>query len=469
MSDYSNNEICKRLNAISRLRLVFGTYEELGKFTNFEVSGKNGLSRIGGSNTFLKTAAYDAICKYVEEDTGANFDAFITAYGRASEFFETYQLAGILSKKQHCFDLLDYVYGHLKPSEVANKSLRSLLPKIYEPRNDRQKVRASLLVLLGQDLLPLYHKGRGGSKDIAADLQAMIALAEEFVSRNRFYTQLPIIETWKRDFQEEEDTRRRYNIYFVFEEILANYSLISDPGQLYSRSRELRDSLLYFGDDTIWASDDKNELWEMVSKVNGQILRHFIIDRAAKTLTYEDIELVIYEDDFGPSAFAVHPDAAIMAVRGKQAPVDKLEEFSLDIEEVAPGKMSLTFTPITTSYWLKIHRITMLDETPEEAMAPFSDFTMVNKYPEDEYRYSVDIVAVTREDIFIDREEGGYYKLPRSVNAALDYVDVFDNIGILELTATGERFIAIADMNLYFNISTPDRLTKLGIEIVYEI
>jgi len=154
MSVYSNKEICRRLNAISRLRLVFGTYEELSKFTNFEVSGKNGLSRIGGSNTFLKTAAYDAICKYVEEETGADFDAFITAYKRASEFFETYQLAGILSKKQHCYDLLDYVYGHLKPSEVGNKSLRDLLPKIYEPRNDRQKVRASLLVLLGKNRIP---------------------------------------------------------------------------------------------------------------------------------------------------------------------------------------------------------------------------------------------------------------------------------------------------------------------------
>lgn len=44
----------ERLDAIGRLRLLFGTYEELAAFTGFAASSKNSLSKIGGSNEFIK-------------------------------------------------------------------------------------------------------------------------------------------------------------------------------------------------------------------------------------------------------------------------------------------------------------------------------------------------------------------------------------------------------------------------------
>ena len=91
MSVLSREEVESRLNSIARLRLIFNTTEELNTFVGFNSGPSNSLSRIGGDNTFIKTAVYDSLCRYVKDQSGIGFDVFLTEYKRASEYFEKNQ------------------------------------------------------------------------------------------------------------------------------------------------------------------------------------------------------------------------------------------------------------------------------------------------------------------------------------------------------------------------------------------
>ena len=144
------------LDAIGRLRLLFGTYEELAAFTGFAASSKNSLSKIGGSNEFIKKAAYDALCRYAEEMIGVNMEEFLVDYAKSSAFYEKYSLAGLFrqGKEKKCHILLNVHLDLLDKKDIENFELRRLAGKL-------SGIDVPLLVLIILHVLPLYKNGRG--------------------------------------------------------------------------------------------------------------------------------------------------------------------------------------------------------------------------------------------------------------------------------------------------------------------
>ena len=64
----------------------------------------------------------------------------------------------------------------------------------------------------------------------------------------------------------------------------------------------------------------------------------------------------------------------------------------------------------------------------------------------------------------MERAEGGYYKIPKSLNDVLYDVQFGDTVGVL--TIEGLVYVAFDDKSLYFDVTTEEKMRESGIEIV---
>ena len=77
------------------------------------------------------------------------------------------------------------------------------------------------------------------------------------------------------------------------------------------------------------------------------------------------------------------------------------------------------------------------------------------------------LAAITNEYIYIRCGEGEYYKVPKSLNDVLYDVQFGDDVGLV--TFGRETYVAIDDKNLYFDVSSEEKMKQHGIQIVSEI
>ena len=85
-----------------------------------------------------------------------------------------------------------------------------------------------------------------------------------------------------------------------------------------------------------------------------------------------------------------------------------------------------------------------------------------------EYKFQICLSAITEDYLFVKNPDGGYYKIPITLDSCLKQVSITDNIGITQ--ASGKTYLAFGDeYNLIYDISTPEKLEELGITIVSEI
>ena len=111
-----------------------------------------------------------------------------------------------------------------------------------------------------------------------------------------------------------------------------------------------------------------------------------------------------------------------------------------------------------------------LHKRPKEDWTYFMN--IINNYKEQEafpeYKFQICLSAIKEDYLFVKNPDGGYYKIPITLDSSLKHVRITDNIGITQ--ASGKTYLAFGDeYNLIYDISTPEKLEELGITIVSEI
>lgn len=96
-----------------------------------------------------------------------------------------------------------------------------------------------------------------------------------------------------------------------------------------------------------------------------------------------------------------------------------------------------------------------------------SETIRVNQYAAEDYDFSMLLAAITNEYIYINHGEGSYYKIPKSLNDVLYDVQFGDNVGLI--TFASETYVAFDDKNLYYDVSSEEKMAKHGIKIVTSI
>ena len=88
----------------------------------------------------------------------------------------------------------------------------------------------------------------------------------------------------------------------------------------------------------------------------------------------------------------------------------------------------------------------------------------INECSDADYIFDCCLAALTPSHIFMDCSQGGYYKIPKSLNDVLYDVQFGDNVGVI--TFEGSTYVAFDDKSLYYDVTTEEKMRDSGIEVV---
>lgn len=94
-------------------------------------------------------------------------------------------------------------------------------------------------------------------------------------------------------------------------------------------------------------------------------------------------------------------------------------------------------------------------------------YTQTNRFPEDEYEFSLTLSAITEDVLFIRTEDGQYLRIPKSVHPQLPDVHFNENTGLIRFQSA--TYLAFDSRALYFDITTDEQRDALGIKVVNHI
>jgi hypothetical protein len=73
------------------------------------------------------------------------------------------------------------------------------------------------------------------------------------------------------------------------------------------------------------------------------------------------------------------------------------------------------------------------------------------------------MVAITRDYIYILNRDELLYRVPKALDEMLEQVGFDHSVGVIEFGDA--TFIAFDDFPLYYEVTTPEQMAELGIEL----
>ena len=475
-TDEQLTRLKRRLDAIGRLRLLTETDEELSRLVEHRVDEKNGLGRLGGRSLFLKQATYDALCRYANERANHDFDEFLTNYEVASAFYEKYQMEGLMRKDREamCSQLLDAMYGptpgsHSHSPKGESSPLTRIYNKVYGTDRNDFSINPMVLVLIGLGLLPAdFSRSRGRVGNLLEDFRSLYRFLHQHVSRNGMFERLPILEHYEERMLHDHDPHARFWLYDDMADVLENYYDIINMEQRMAKNREVREHSLWLPlDGTVWKERDDCVwwLWEEVS--NGFFLHHLTFNHEAKTMTHEQFEVVLYNDNGLTMAYLIHPQSILNIVEGRPLPPNHTETLEVQWDN-DKEPTTMTFCALSSFHWFPVGTLHRCN-TDIWHFQQYKDYLKVEKYPDSAYDLHTGIAAITPFAIFIPADITSYYRIPLSANEALRQVCIDDPAGVMTFQESGRRFVTFTDLNLFFEVTTKELCRRQDIEVVTDI
>ncbi len=439
------------LKLIERTRLLCNTAEDLGCLVGFSIENRNSLARKGGSSLFMKEAIFHQLAFICREQTGLNLQNVIEAYEDVDNFIDRYESK--LYDKGMPSQLVKLFYGNGEPERDL-----SFVVKRLELRH----VPILMLMLLG--CLPRLSAKYGDVPDIDADFRHVFDFLREVCQVPSFQT-IPLLTMEEQKVAATPDSRTRIQLIASMSDVLDSYGGLSTQLRLSVNTREFLKDQFIPDIDGIWTEDDsQTSFWFFERLINGYNMYHYTLKDNQQTLSYIKYFISFYSEDSEPMAIVVHPKMTRYMVDGKPVPPNIFAY--LDFEQTDD---KLHFTPKgKDGEWFKLSDLirsthakfyqTLLNDDSKEK---------VNEYALDDYELLHQMVAITTDAIYLKHGDQGYYKVPKSLNEVLEDIHFGDNVGIL--TFSDATYIAFDDKSIYYDVTSEDKMHKLGIMIVSSI
>lgn len=439
------------LKLIDRTRLFCNTTSELEKLVGFSVSNRNSLSRKGGNSLFMKEAIFHQLCYICQEQTGMDLQAIVEAYEDVDNFIDRY--ASSLHDDKVLPLIVDMFYGSGSvPDGLA----------FVKKRLDEHHIPILLLMLTKR--LPRLSAKNGDVQNIEEDYMHTFMLFRESC-KNVPMQELPAISMMESEVKTHPDKRNRLHLIHATSFILNAYGAISTQQRISLTNREMLWSRYEPDVDGIWTEDDSfTAFWCFEEVNNGYYLYHYKLRNEQRELAYTKYFISFHQYDDGIEAVVVHPRSIRYIINGQ--PVPNLL-FSYQNCELADDEISLLpqndqhdwfrLTHLIRSSHAKYFQALLSDDTKEK----------INECSDADYDFSCCLAALTADHIFLRHPDGSsYYKIPKALNDVLYDIQFGDNVGILSFE--GSIYAAFDDKNLYYDITTEEKMRELGIEVVEE-
>lgn len=214
-------------------------------------------------------------------------------------------------------------------------------------------------------------------------------------------------------------------------------------------------------------ADDENTFWCFNQIINGFQLIRACQDGGCKQIkcTTFSTRFLSCEEDDTILAYIEHPQSIRYEIEGKPLPEEYYAYF-----EFIYDKESLVFNSwFPRDQWLSLKKLTR-EGSHKNRLESFlnSDYQVINEWEEYDYKFDPSTMAViTKSHIYFTAEGQQYYKIPKSLNKALNDININTFTGVLHLNR--KTYIAFSDCRLYYDVSTEEQMAAVGIELVDRI
>ena len=439
------------LRLIDRTRLFCNTADELERLVGFSVSNRNSLSRKGGKSLFMKEAIFHQLGYICNEQTGLDLQTIVDTYEDVDNFIERYSIR--LRGEMLLPQVIDYFFG----SGLLSDEL-DFIGKRLEDKH------IAILLLMLTDGLPRLSAKNGDVINIDADYRRTFALLRD-LCKNLPLQELPAIAMMEEEIRRNPKKKSRLHLIYVTNQILSAYSAISTQNRLSFTNRELLNKRVMPEISGIWTENDSfTSFWYFEEVSNGYSMYRYELKDDHRELRYTKFFISFYQQSDDTVAVIVHPKAIRAMLSGQPMPTALFSYQKFEVENNV-----LTFMAEgEKKEWFSVSRmIRSAHENFFKSILDSSENTRVNQYAADDYDFSMLLAAITNEHIYIKHGEGSYYKIPKSLNDVLYDVQFGDNVGLIKFAT--ETYVAFDDKNLYYDVSSEEKMAQNGIQLVTSI
>ncbi len=455
MQEDTNKELEKikgRLQIIERTRLICNTQKELGELVGYALTSGNGLARKGGDSLFMKDAIFRELAYVARERMCLDVDL--------EEVLKVYDevdgLMGKYGRRMKGMDVCGQMIQFFYVDGNVSESLRWLAEKM-----ERRHVPVLILMLMG--VLPRLSAKDGDVKPerIREDYRCVFAFLHELVDPNTVLHALPALSMMEEEVKDDPSVMCRLHLIYMMKLVLEAYAEVASCEGINVANRTLSECQFFPEVEGIWTeNDDSTVFWKVERMGNVHAFFRYALNDGEKKLVYERYVMKFYDMDEGVMALVVHPKVIEPLLRGKKLPSDCYAHVDCVLK-----RDSMELTPYLKMFewfkWRKLHRSSHADHF--EQLLTDKRYKQVNRFAAYEYDFRLGLTSITAEHLYIEASDGTSYKVPKSLNAVLEDVRFGDNVGVI--TYADSTYIAFDDKNLYYDVTTKEKMNRLGIVI----
>jgi len=438
------------LSIIQNTRLLCNTNEELGTLVDYpSVASGNGLARMGGKSLFMKNAIFSGLAAIALQRTGLDLRHLLDTYQEADTLYNA--IPQRFRNEETCRHLVNFFFadGH-QTGDIG----------CIAGRAESRHVPLLLLMLL--QVLPRTSSRGGDVKDITACYDRVLAFLGDLTSKLIFMDKLPALLQVEHELAAGTCERNRLHLIYVTDLVLCAYGSVLSAASMGEANIDLLKNQFYPDVEGIWTEDeDSTVFWRFELISNGFNLYRYVLKRTEHRLSYIKYFARFIHDEDGDVMIVVHPAAIRYLVSGTPLP-NRMVAYL----DCATGDNDLSFSlkPVSEK-WFRLKRLTRSKNAAYfESLLKDDRYRRDNECGLDEYEFNLTLTAITADYIYIQSGEGGYYRVPKSLNEALEQVTFDSNVGVIRFEDS--TYVAFDDHRLYYDVTNEEKMAHSGISLV---
>lgn len=455
-NDKSIKQIEDYLSMVQRTHLLCNTTDELAQLLNYpSLSGNNGLKGKGGKSLFGKRCVLMGLDSIVRERTGLDLCHLLDSYCEAYKIMEHY-----IPPRYRDAETCQHLIEHYCAQGEITRDIASVVDHV-EGRH------IAILVLMLLEILPSPNTRSGDVADIEACYQRVMGVLTKSMGKNLMLDTLPVITHVQEKWQHDKDVKNRLFLIHMTDVIIDAYRNVGTRTALGHTNKEALENLFFPEVDGFWTEDSHEpgtEFWRFEDLSNCDMLYRYSVDNEKGLLSYTKYAVRFIHEEDGDMAYITHPHSIRYLLAGQPMPNNLVAYLDCTIDE-----NTITFEPHTeTDKWFPATKLVRSDQSKQlKQLLKDKRYTMVNEFEQDEYKFILNLAAITREYLYILKSDWLFYRVPKALNEALEQVGFDHSVGVIEFGDA--TFIAVDDLLLYYDVSTPEQMEKLGIEMTNAI
>lgn len=257
---------------------------------------------------------------------------------------------------------------------------------------------------------------------------------------------------------------KRIELIRVTMKCLNSYGAISTPEHAYETSRELSKKEIKPDIEGYWEVDGNTYVYWYIEMVeNGYLLYRREVDNGKRCYVCEVYVMKLYDKGTHTEAVIFNPQVGRDITNNTKIPYDSIGLYNMEL-----NGNELTFEAFP-GHKLELHIGKMRRSKRQQQLKDMFDrYEAISRFEDNDYLLMPALYAITEKHVYLKDYDNNYYKIPKSLSPALNYVRFGDVIGI-EQRDDGSLHAVFTECGLSYNISNEEEMRKSGISIESDV